>query len=350
MAGLLALAFTLAAALARRLVPEPWATGATMLVALSPPALAAAGNVTPAAAAAALLALAALCALRVRERWSARTAFGGALALAPLPWLGAALVPAGAVVLIALVVWARRWRPSLGLVAGEVPLASVVFWATFNDRIYGGLTPAAVRLGGQPSFPLDYLDRLPNVIAVWLDREAGALRWAPVLAAGFFAVWLLHRSRRTGVARLAPERAEAEACAALALWVCGVQVATAALWWESLRGDWFSGAHLVPVLPLAAAVTAWGLRHLDRRLGALLALLTVVSTGWLVAGFASGSQAGWLEVRTRAPFGPFLRVFPDFDADPVWAAVVTVAVALVVAAVAAREWRLRRRAAALTTR
>jgi len=41
-AVLVALAFTLTAALARRLVPEPWATGGVLVAGLSPPALAAA--------------------------------------------------------------------------------------------------------------------------------------------------------------------------------------------------------------------------------------------------------------------------------------------------------------------
>ena len=58
----------LAAALARRLVPDPWATAAPLVVALSPPALAYATAVYPEMPAAALLAGAALLALRVRER------------------------------------------------------------------------------------------------------------------------------------------------------------------------------------------------------------------------------------------------------------------------------------------
>src|SRR4051794_15021953 len=41
MAALLAAAFALGVPLARRLVPEPWATGGILLVGLSPPALAA---------------------------------------------------------------------------------------------------------------------------------------------------------------------------------------------------------------------------------------------------------------------------------------------------------------------
>ena len=47
MAAVAALAFVLAAALARRVVPDPWATWAAVLAALSPPALAQATAVAP---------------------------------------------------------------------------------------------------------------------------------------------------------------------------------------------------------------------------------------------------------------------------------------------------------------
>src|SRR3954447_22573756 len=65
---LLALAFVVAARLARRMVPEPWATIGVGLVGLSPVALAASTTITPGIAAAVLLAGGAWCALAVRER------------------------------------------------------------------------------------------------------------------------------------------------------------------------------------------------------------------------------------------------------------------------------------------
>ena len=65
MLAMLALAFVLAAALARRMVPEPWATVGVGLVGLSPPAVAASTTITPGTAAAVLLAGAALCALAI---------------------------------------------------------------------------------------------------------------------------------------------------------------------------------------------------------------------------------------------------------------------------------------------
>ena len=48
----------------------------------------------------------------------------------------------GAVVAWALVTWTLRERRRLAaLVAGEALAASLVFYATINDRFYGGLTP-----------------------------------------------------------------------------------------------------------------------------------------------------------------------------------------------------------------
>src|SRR3954471_5954844 len=110
---LLAFAFVLAAALARRMVPEPYATLGAGLAGLSPPALAASTVVSPGVPAAVLLAGAALCALAVRERPRLRYVFGGALLLAVLPWLGWTFVAPGVVVAWALVAWTLRERRSL---------------------------------------------------------------------------------------------------------------------------------------------------------------------------------------------------------------------------------------------
>ena len=84
MLALLALAFVLGAALARRMVPEPWATAGAALVGLSPPALAASTTITPAVpggrtagrrrAVRAGGPRAAAAALRVRRRADARAA------------------------------------------------------------------------------------------------------------------------------------------------------------------------------------------------------------------------------------------------------------------------------------
>ncbi|HEY7075824.1 MAG TPA: hypothetical protein VH418_10655 [Solirubrobacteraceae bacterium] len=339
MAVLCALAFTLAALLARRIVPEPWASGGAALVGLSAPVLAAATTVGTGPPAALLLAVACLCALRCREHPQRRFALGGAAAVAALPWLGPALVVPALPVAFALVSWTRRRRRALGLVAAEAMLASLIVYVTVNERLYDGVSPVAARLGPVPSFPGDYVDRLPNLIATWLDRAEGLLRWAPALALGFYAGWLLYRSRRAQLARVTAERGAAEAAAALLLAVCAAQLLVVTFWWSGLRGDWFPGAHFVPALPAAAALVAWGLRHVSRVVAVLLAALTLAGSAWLV-GAARGS--GWLAAHTEAPWGPVARVFPDFVAEPRWAAAVTVAVVAFLAALAVREWRARR--------
>ena len=119
MLAMLALAFVLAAALARRMVPEPWATVGVGLVGLSPPAVAASTTITPGIAAAVLLAGAALCALAIRERPRRRYVVVGALLLAGLPWLGWSFVAAGVVVAWALVVWTLRRAAALRGVGGR---------------------------------------------------------------------------------------------------------------------------------------------------------------------------------------------------------------------------------------
>src|SRR5215218_6010050 len=183
MLALLALAFVLAAALARRMVPEPWATVGAGVVGLSPPALAAATTITPGVPAAVLLAGAAWCALTIREHPRRRYVAIGALLLAGLPWLGWTFLVAGAVVAWALVVWTLRERRRLAaLVAGEALAASLVFYATVNDRFYGGLTPRSAGTASLPELPLGYVERLPRLAGLWLDREIGLLRWAPLAA------------------------------------------------------------------------------------------------------------------------------------------------------------------------
>jgi hypothetical protein len=343
MLALLALAFVLGAALARRMVPEPWATVGTGVVGLSPPALAAATTITPGPPAAVLLTGAALCALAVRERPRRRYVLGGAVLLAALPWLGWTFVAAGAVVAWALVVWTlREGRRLAALVAGEALAASLVFYATINDRFYGGLTPRSAGTADLPELPLGYVERLPRVAGLWLDREVGLLRWAPLVALVFLAAWLLYRSRRDQLARVAPARREAEACAGLALGIVGAQVVVVALLAAGgLRGPAFPGVPLAAALPAAAALTAWGLRHVPRLLGAALTLLTLGASAWLLVLDRRGDLDGWLQVSTDAPWGPALPVFPDFTGPALWPALLC---GLLAAGLAVLVWRERRAA------
>src|SRR5215210_9078575 len=108
LAALAALGFVLAAALARRMVPEPWASGGALLAGLSPPALAHATAVYPEAVAGTALAGAMLAALRVRERPAFGSAVAGAVLLAALPWLGPKYLLPAAPVAVVLVRWTAR--------------------------------------------------------------------------------------------------------------------------------------------------------------------------------------------------------------------------------------------------
>lgn len=344
MLAMLALAFVLAAALARRMVPEPWATVGVGLIGLSPPAVAASTTITPGIAAAVLLSGAALCALAIRERPRRRYVAAGALLLAGLPWLGWSYLAAGAVVAWALVVWTLRERRRFAaLVAGEALAGSLVFYATVNDRFYGGITPRSASTASLPDAPIDYLERIPRLMGVWLDREIGLLRWAPLLALAVFAAWLLYRSRRDQLARVAPARREAEATAGLLLAVIGAQLlVTALLAAGPLRtGTAFAGVSMVSVLPALAALSAWGLRHVPRPVGGVLALLTLAGTGWLVWLDRSDDLRGWLDVSSDAPWGPLVVVFPSFAELGWWP---VVACALLAAGLAVLVWRERRAA------
>jgi hypothetical protein len=334
-AAVLALGFALAAGAAGRLVPEPWATGGALLVGLSPPAVGAATTISAEPLAATLLIGAALCALRVRSRARLRYAYGGALMLAVLPWLEPRLALVGVPVAIALVRWTLAERRRLvALLAAELMLGSVVFFARIGETLYGGPLPSWAEAGGTaPSLPFGYADRLGNLAGLWVDRDAGLLRWAPVLGLAFFAGWLLWRSRRERVASVIPERREAELTAELLLAVCCVQWLVTAFAVRDLAGPWFPGFLAVPMLPCAAALCGWALRH-ARRTGAVLGALTLGATVWLLI-----ARDPWDAPPADVPFGPLRSLLPAFASEPVWPALFTALVLAVLAALAVREWR-----------
>jgi len=340
LAAIAALGFVLAAAVGRRMVPEPWASGAALLVGLSPLALAHATTVYPEAVAGTALAGAALCALRVRERPALGSALVGAALLAVLPWLGPKYLLPAAPIAVELVRWtARRGRRTAALAAAEVMVASIVVYATINDRLFGGLTPYAASASADSPTGADsvaeHLERLPRLAALWIDRDVGLLRWAPVLALSVFAAWLLWRSRRAHVAQLVEERADAEAAAELALWVWGAVLLVAAFAAPSIEGEWFAGRQLVAGLPMAAALCAWGMRHAPRT-GAVLGALTLAGSLWLALAFAFGDAGGWADHGTNAPLGPAVELLPR--AGSVWFGVLAGALGVALAAVVAREW------------
>gem|GEM_PF-2131502 len=357
MAALLALALVLGAALARRIVPEPWAGLGALLAGLSPPALAAGTTVTPSVPAAVALTGAALCALKLDERARRRHIFGGALLLATLPWLGWTFIVPGVAVAFMLVRRALRERRRMAaLFAGEALAASLVFYATLNDRFYGGWTPRAAGAAAVPDFPLGYVERLPRLASLWLDRDYGLIRWVPVIALAFVGCWQLYRSRRDQLARVAPARRAAEAAARLALAIVLGQLLVTALAAADPRSPGlFPGVDMIAALPAAAALTAWGLRHVPRPVAALLGLLTLGASAWVGIDLLTGHASGWLAVSTSAPWGPLVNVFPSFAGAPAWPIAACALIALGVVALALHErrelgeWR-RSVAAARTSR
>jgi hypothetical protein len=207
--------------------------------------------------------------------------------LAALPWLGPLFVVPAVPVALSLYRWCRRGRrPLLGLISIEIAAASLVVYATLNERLYDGPTPWSANPPGVTATGAqsvgDYAGRLPRLVTLWVDPDVGLLRWAPIFALVFFSGWLLWRSRHRQLARVIAERASAEAAASLALTVVGVQVLVAAFLVPAIEGNWFAGRYLVPVLPTAGALVAWGLRNAPRPVTAALAALTLLASVWVL--------------------------------------------------------------------
>jgi len=315
-AALLALAFTLSAALGRRLVPEPWATRAALAAGLSPPALAGATTVAPAAASAAILTGAVLLALRVREDLRLGTAARAAALVALLPWLGVRFLAPGAVVIVALARWLRRRQRGItGLVAVEVLLSSAVALVSVNERLFGGLVPSAADSEDVPGgsagveSATELLGRVPALLGTLVDRDAGLLRWAPVLALTGVSLWLLVRSRRDRVALALPERIDVEVVAALLAATVAAGLVAAALAAPSIRGPWLVPGDVLTVLPVAGALAAWGLRHAPR-VGGGLALLSLAGSAWLVLGARLGADTGLAPPAGPLPWGGLEALLP----------------------------------------
>jgi hypothetical protein len=346
-AAFMALAFVLAAALARRLAPDPWATGAALLVALSPPVIAYSTAIYAEPLAAALLCAAALLALRARGTPRVRSAALAALALAALPWLGPKYLPAAAVVGVALAGWLLRRRRGLAaLVAGEIAFTSLVVYVSINNSFFGGLTPFAASRPGHPPTGAgsagDYLHRPQRLVALWLDRDVGVLRWSPIVLLAALGVWQLWRARRERLARALPSLADEQSAGLLVACILLAQVLAAALLAPTLFGPWFAGRQLIAALPFAAALAALGLRRAPR-LGVVLGALTIAGSVWLYAALRFGSDH-LIDPRTRAPLGPVADLLPRYaSGTQVWPDVVTALAAAGLVALATWELVLRPR-------
>ena len=283
MALLMAIAFACAAALARRAVPDPWATATALVLGLSPPVVAAATALRPEVPAAVALAGAGVLALRVRDDPRATPAFWAAVLLALVPWMGITGVLAGAVVALAMARWLRRRRRGLaGFAALEVVVTSGVVFITINDKLFGGLTPYAGRAAPGPATGLhdvgDALGRIPRVF----ELAGDTLRWAPFAVLALVGAWVLIRAHRERLAAVVGDHVNVEVVGLFAALVIGAQLVEGAILAPHLHGAWFPTRFLVPALPFVAVPAAWGLRR-HPRIGAGLAVVTLALTIWMLA-------------------------------------------------------------------
>ena len=140
-------------------------------------------------------------------------------------------------------------------------------WAS-TRRSTAGRRPYAADVPGETAtdaaFPGGYLERAYRLVALFLDRDYGLLRWAPVFALAFAGLWWLWRSRRDRLARAVPGVRAIEVAAGLCAAALGAQLLVAAFGAPTMFGFWFPPRHLLAGLPLAVPLVAWGLRHLPR--------------------------------------------------------------------------------------
>jgi hypothetical protein len=345
LAAIAALGVALAYRLALRVAPDPWALGAAIAVGLSPPLLAYGTAVYPELAAATALAGAALLAVRLDTRVSRLEAALCFLLLGALPWLGTKFVPAGLVIgaFAARSIWRARHR-TLTVLAVELSLFSVALFVAINEALYNGPTPYAAEIPGETatdaSFPGGYLERTYRLVALFIDRDYGLLRWAPVFLLAFVGLWWLWHSRREQVARAVPGVREIEVTAGLCAAALAVQLLVAAFVAPTMFGFWFPPRHLMAGLPLAIPLVAWGLRHTPR-VGSVLIALTLLASAWLYADvrWGDGSLAA---DRPDAPFGPLTDALPLFTSRGGWPFWLAAAVGIGAAALVFREARAAR--------
>lgn len=321
LAAIAALAVAIGYRLALRVAPDPWALGGAAAVGLSPPLLAYSTAVYPALSAGAALAGAALLALRLDARPRRRDAFGCFALLGFLPWLGTKFVPAGLIVgyFAAQALWRTR-RRTLAVGTVELALFSLAVFVGVNEALFGGPTPYSANEAGETatgvSSPGGYLERSYRLVANFIDRDYGLLRWAPVLLLAFAGLWWLWRSYRDRLARAVPGLREGELTAGLCAAVLGAQLLVAAFLAPAMFGFWFPARHLLAALPLAIPLVALGLRHVPR-VGTALAGLTLAASAWLYVDVRWG-DGSLLAARPDAPFGPLTEAFPTFARDGGW--------------------------------
>jgi len=240
--------------------------------------------------------------------------------------------------------WLRRRARNFALfVEVEVILFSIVMFVTVNDQLFGGFTPAAAALPGDRLDALgaaDLLDRAPRLVGLWLDRDFGVLRWAPLVALAFYALWLLWRSRRDHIARIVPERGLVEVAAMLCALVCAAQVLVATFVAPTMFGFFVPGRYLIAALPVAVGLVAWGMRAAPRAAAALVAVTALMSVWWYAElRFGATTLVG---SGSRAPLGPLDAALPLFGTDSAGQAIAIAIVGAALVALVATEWRRAR--------
>ena len=249
-------------------------------------------------------------------------------------------VPAGLVVgyVAARALWRAR-RRTLAIGTVELALFSAAVSVGVNEALYGGPTPYSASAQGEPatgaSFPVDYLERSYRLVALFIDRGYGLLRWAPFFLLAFAGLWWLWRSYRDRLARAVPQLREVELTAGLCAAVLGAQLFVAAFLAPTMFGTWFPARHLLAALPLAIPLVAWGLRHAPR-LGTALAVITLAGSAWLYVDVRWGGGS-LVAARPDAPFGPLTDAFPAFSGDGDWPFWLAGAIGAALAAVVLRE-------------
>ena len=235
-------------------------------------------------------------------------------------------------------IWRAR-RRTLAVGAVEVALFSLALYVAINEAIYSGPTPYAAGDSGEAatgaSFPVGYAERAYRLVALFIDRGYGLLRWAPVLLLAFAGVWWLWRSRREQLARAVPDVREMELAAGLCAAALGAQLLVATFLAPTMFGFWFPPRHLMAALPLAVPLVAWGLRHAPR-VGIVLSALTVGASAWLYVDvrWGDGSLAA---NRPDAPFGPLTDALPLFARGGGWPFWLAGAIGVVAGAIVLRE-------------
>ncbi len=268
--------------LARRVTAEKGAAGlAAVLLGASAPWFVYSTQVYPEMPAALLVCL--VMWMLLRPRLELRHGIVISVLLTAAMWLGTKYAPLGA--LLFLLTLARSSR--LGaLVLGSVTAALAGHYLWFHVVTFGGLTPYAVNrlYAGHDTFQVmqlhwGFADRLYRLLGLWLDREFGVARWAPILLLSLPGCCLLLRRRAPAVALL--------------LAALSVQVLVATFLAVTMRGWWFPGRMLVVALPLIAPLLAIALEEARNRRGAIAAGALV-----LAAGTLSATASLWSSART----------------------------------------------------